>query len=259
MNNQEKREIWKRKLVELKDKATKLNHDKNILINLLNEARARQDINLDNPFYEIELREKISYINDWVKFHLKRIEKYENKLKELEGKDKDGLKREIKEEDIENSFKFIFNEIKEEKSTAEIKALKVDAEEQPIERAKRAAKEKIINIERIKEFKPQKPLVKYAIPFAVLLLIVASLFLLKPYITGHAIFGKETIYNENLNLKLNESGNYMWLVNKSGEMKSIRASGSFSGNGTARVYIEKDGRKYLIFDNKKLNNASAAS
>ena len=260
MNNQEKLGIWKRKLVELKEKITKLEQDKNILITLLNEAEAKQNINFDNPLYETELQEKISYINDWIGFHSKGIEKYGNKLKEVGGKDRGGLKREIKEEDIENSFKFIFSEVKEEKSIAEIKALKAAAEEQPIERAKWAAKEKIINIrESVKLFKAQRPLVKYAIPFAVLLLIIVSLFLLKPSITGHVIFGKETAYNENLNLKINESGNYMWLVNKSGEIKSISASGSFSGNGTVKIYIQKDGKKYLIFDNKGLNNASTTS
>ena len=254
MNNQEKLGIWKKKLIKLKENIPKLERDKKILINLLNEAKARQGIDLDNPLYEIELREKISYINDWIELHLNDVEKYENKLKELEGKDKDGLKREIKEEDIEDSFKFIFSEVKEEKSIAGIKALKVDVEKQPIERAKWTTKEKIINIrERIKEFKLQKSLVKYAIPLAVLLLIIISLVLLKPIITGFVIADEEVSYVDNINLIVNEDSDYIWELNTSIPLKSIKLSGSLENRGSAKVYVENNDVRYLVFDSNKLN------
>ena len=268
MNNKEIKEIWKRTLIELKEKVSKLNQNKNILINLLNEAKAKQTINLDNPLYEIELQEKISYVNNWIGFYLKDVEKYENRLKESEETCKEESKNKIKDEnigigtkkDLEDSFKLIFNEEVKDKPKDEIKAPEIKFKEQLIESDKTTIKEKIFNIkERIEVFKAQKQLVKYAIPFAVLLLIITSLFLFKPNISGYAVLNKETTYNSNLNLKINESGNYLWIVNKTGEIKSIMATGSFRGNGTVKIYIQKDGRKYLVFDNKKLNNTSATS
>ena len=268
MNNQEVSEIWKRKLNELREKITKLNHDKGILANLLNEAKAKQTIKFYNPLYGTELQEKISYINDWIKFHLNYVEKYEHKLKELEGAGREESKNKIKDENtgaeikegIRNSFKLIFNEAIKEKPRDEIKAAEAKARNQIIEGEKTNAKEKLFNIKGgVEAFKAQKPWVKYAIPFAVLLLVTASLFLFKPNISGYAVLSREATYNSSLNLKINESGSYAWDVNKAGEMKSIAATGSFSGNGTVKIYIEKDGKKYLIFDNKKLNNASVVS
>ena len=96
----------------------------------------------------------------------------------------------------------------------------------------------------------QKPLVKYTAPLIVLLLIITSLFLLKPFTTGYVVLSKETIYNESLGLKINESGTYEWNVKNPGSIKSLKASGSVTGNGTVKVYIEKDGEKYLIYRNK---------
>ena len=131
--------------------------------------------------------------------------------------------------DIEDLFKFIFKE-SEEKPTSDIKA---------------AIKEGFIS-----KFKAQKPLVKYAVPIIILLLIITSFFLLKPSLTGYTILSEETSYNQSLNLKINESGNYTWNVKNPGDIKSLKASGSVSGNGTVKIYIEKDGQKYLIYKNK---------
>ena len=268
MNSKETREIWKRKLNWLKAKVAKLNQDKSTLDNLLTEAKTKQTINLGNPSYETELQEKISYVNDWIGFYLKDVEKYENRLKESEGVIKEESKNKIKEEDnevetkknIEDSFKLIFNEAIKDKPKDEIKIPEIKVKEQLIQSDKTAIKEKIFNIkENIEISQAEKPLVKYAISFAVLLLIITSLFLFKPNISGYVVLGKETTYNSSLNLKINESGNYTWAVNKAGEIKSIMATGSFSGNGTVKIYIEKDGKKYLIFDNKRLNNASTVS
>ncbi len=96
----------------------------------------------------------------------------------------------------------------------------------------------------------QKPLVKHIAPLIILLLIITSLFLLKPSTTGYAVFSKETAYNESLNLKLNESGNYTWTLDKQGKISSIKTTGGVIGNGTVKIYIEKDGKKYLIYKNR---------
>ena len=94
-------------------------------------------------------------------------------------------------------------------------------------------------------------LIKYAVPVVMLLLVVSVLFLSKPEITGYVTITREKTYDDNLNLIINESGNYTWDIDKIGDISSIKASGRVKGNGTARVYIEKDGERILIYDNKK--------
>lgn len=226
MNNKEKLDIWKRRLIELKEKVRKLNDDKSILANIFDELNKKTNIKLNNLLYGIDLQEEISYLNDWVEFYSASIKKYElklNDLKEVIGKDStEDLEKEQKKE-IE-LFKFIFKE----------------AEEKPAKNFKNTIKGIIF----------QKPLIKYSIPFFVLLLIISGLFLLRPSLTGYVALGKETAYTESLNLKINESGSYKWALNKSGEIKSIKATGSVIGNGTAKIYIEKDGKRYLIYQNK---------
>ncbi|MBI2653459.1 hypothetical protein HYX02_01475 [Candidatus Woesearchaeota archaeon] len=90
------------------------------------------------------------------------------------------------------------------------------------------------------------------------LIIVLILFVLfqskKPSITGKVtgmVVSEETVLSENLNLQVNESGTYEWEVKNPGNIKSLKATGSASANGTARVYIEKNGTRYLLFDSTK--------
>ncbi|MBI2649725.1 hypothetical protein HYX04_00250 [Candidatus Woesearchaeota archaeon] len=97
---------------------------------------------------------------------------------------------------------------------------------------------------------------KQKIPGSAVILIIALIFLgiflfQKPGITGKVIQGKETIFSESLNLQVNESGDYEWNVKNPGSIRSLKATGSVTSNGTAKVYIEKNGSKYLLFDSTK--------
>ena len=86
------------------------------------------------------------------------------------------------------------------------------------------------------------------------LIIFATLLILtikNPSITGNVILGKETVYSDNLNIQKNESGTYEWNVKNPGSIRSIKATGSVTSNGTAKVYIEKNGTRYLLFDSSK--------
>ncbi|MBI2649726.1 hypothetical protein HYX04_00255 [Candidatus Woesearchaeota archaeon] len=222
--NSEITESCKRKLAELEGKISKLNADKIILVNLLNETKAKHNLKLSDPLQDIDLQEEISYLNDWIKFHSQDIEKYKAKLKNAEQAGIEANERilDAQEKSVEESFKFIFKE----------KGLKPTIKE------------------RLVKFKAQKPLFAYAIPFIVLALIITSLFLFKPSVVGYVVLSKETAYNESLNLRVNESGAYEWNVRNPGSIKSLKASGSVVGNGTVKVYIEKDGKRYLIYQNK---------
>ncbi len=212
MNN-ELIEHLKRKLNELEEKVKEINEHKFILINILNELNKKTNIKLNNSLYDIDLQEEISYLNDWIEFYLKNTEKYETKLKRIENTI-DKVELEDKIEGLEHR-----------------------------EKVKTKVKESFI------KFKAQKSF-KYAIPIVILLLLTTSLFLLKPSIVGYVTLEKETTYNENLNLVINESDTYDWNIKNLGNIKSLKASGSVIGNGTVKVYIEKDGKKYLIYTNK---------
>jgi hypothetical protein len=89
-----------------------------------------------------------------------------------------------------------------------------------------------------------KQKISTGIVFAVIALTLLGLYAFnKPAITGRVIEGKETVFSENLNLHVNESGTYEWDVKNPGSIKSLKLSGSVSSNGSAKVYIEKNGTR----------------
>ena len=90
-----------------------------------------------------------------------------------------------------------------------------------------------------------------AVVLIISLIFLGILIFQKPVITGKVVQGKETVFSENLKLQVNESGTYEWNVKNPGSIKSLKATGSVTSNGTARVYIEKNGSKYLLFDSTK--------
>lgn len=196
----------KRKLIELEEKIKQLNNQKSILLFISIEIDKNTNPKLNSLFYAIDLKDEISYLNDWIEFYSKRKERCISKLRKSEQTVGKGTLEEVKSEEIK---------------------------------------------ERVEEFKAQKPLIKYGVPFIVLLLVITSLFWLKPSITGLVTLTKETAYSDKLSLKINESGSYTWTLGKAGKITSIKATGSVAGNGTVKIYIEKDGKRYLIFDNKQ--------
>ena len=204
-------------MLELEAKVNNLNIQKFVLNNIADEANKRTNIKLSNILQGIDLQEEISSISDWIEFYSKEIERCKAKLKRLE---------QAEEEHIKDSFKLVFRE------------------------AKPFAISEKLNINEIIAKFSQKQLFKYTIPTVVLLVVAASLFLFKPSLTGFVTLTKETIYKDSLNLKINESTTYEWQPRNIGGIKSIRATGSIEDNGSAKIYIEKDGKRYLIYQNK---------
>jgi len=93
----------------------------------------------------------------------------------------------------------------------------------------------------------------YTVPIILLLLITGILFVSQPEITGYVTLTQEKTYTDNLDLIVNESGNYTWTIDQEADIKSILANGKVKGNGTVKIYIEKNGERYLIYDNKEEN------
>lgn len=233
-------EHWKRKLAELDEKIRKLEAE----LEANNNLKLKGSFEKSGLFEENGLDEKISYLNEWIDFNRKEKIKCEAKLKGAEEAAKP-KETPVLEKDAA-AFDLIFGSVGQEepKSGASKAKPEIPAKEAPV-------KESGIRIWAIKPLiKDCQPALKYALPFALLLLVIASLFFMKPEITGHAVLSKEAEYNYSLNLKINESGNYTWDLGKPVNIKSIKASGSVAGNGSVKVYIEKGGKKYLIFDNE---------
>ena len=87
---------------------------------------------------------------------------------------------------------------------------------------------------------------------AMIVIISGILIFKKPSITGFAVLTEENIYDDNLNLVVNESKKVVWNLRNPGDLKTIKATGAISRNGTAKVYIEKDGEKVMLFDSTKV-------
>src|SRR3989338_6773225 len=83
-----------------------------------------------------------------------------------------------------------------------------------------------------------------------LALLVFSLIIITA-IEVMAASSNQTIASDNVNMQVNQSGTYQWNVSNPGNITSLKATGSVSSNGTAKVYIEKDGKRYLVFDSTK--------
>ncbi len=97
----------------------------------------------------------------------------------------------------------------------------------------------------------QKPHRIEVLLFLIALVIVgAGLYFLGPSITGFVI--KEFSYEDEPNLVITTSGNYTWQLKDIGDLRYVKFDGSITTYGKARVYIEDNGIRYLIFDSTRI-------
>jgi len=92
------------------------------------------------------------------------------------------------------------------------------------------------------------------ISMLIFVLLGLGLYHFSPQITGFVT--KEFAYSEPANLVVASSGSYQWTPENAGELLSLRIDGSLTNNGTARVYLESNGAKKLVFDSSRLGEAS---
>ncbi len=91
--------------------------------------------------------------------------------------------------------------------------------------------------------------------FLIALFIVSfGLYYLGPSITGFVI--KEFSYTDDVNLVVTSNGNYTWQI-PAGDLRYAKLDGSVTTYGKARVYIESNGIKYLIFDSTRIGEEKA--
>lgn len=98
------------------------------------------------------------------------------------------------------------------------------------------------------------------IEFGLFLIAIAiagiAIYYLGPSITGFVI--KEFSYADDLNLVITSSGNYTWQLKDIGALKSAKLDGRVTTYGKARVYIESNGMRYLLFDSTSIGEAKKA-
>lgn len=199
---------------------------------------------------EIEIPSKEEIEREWEKEQFKK----EAKELELEAKEKEEAIVEEKQQEAAKEASNIEGFLGVEEKDIEKQWGK---EEHKVKERKPKLKEKLALLkESIRDvFRGRKihnkELVKYTVPIILLLLATSVLFIYKPEITSYVTLTQEKTYTDNLNLVINESGNYTWTPDNIGSIQSIKASGRVSGNGTVRIYVEKDGQRYPLYDSKK--------
>jgi len=86
----------------------------------------------------------------------------------------------------------------------------------------------------------------------VLIVLAGSYFYLEPVITGLITVERQFNYSDSLNLVVNSSSEYNWSLEQHGSLMSIKLNGKMEDRGSAKVYIENNDKRYLIFDSNLL-------
>ena len=171
----------------------------------------------------------------------------ESKSKQQERTESESFDAEKTDEEGETSEEKTVGE--KESSELPVKAIKSDLSEQ--KDTKKISKTYLDDEKKDERKNKVKKVFGYLLPLGILLLVLSVFYFSGPGITGNIVLEEKKTYQDNLNLTVNQTGNYTWGINQTGYIESIKATGRVEGNGTVKIYIEKDGQRYLIFDNKK--------
>ena len=95
------------------------------------------------------------------------------------------------------------------------------------------------------------PAFKFAAIMLAIVMIVAGFYLIKPIFTGSAVQEKENVYVDRIGQEFISSSEYGWQSENAGLLKSFRISGAMDNSTAAKIYLESDGTRYLVFDTLK--------
>jgi hypothetical protein len=94
----------------------------------------------------------------------------------------------------------------------------------------------------------------------ILVALLVIVWFAGPTITG--FITKEVSYTEQPSLVVTTSGEYQWTPKEEGELLSLKVDGSLTNNGSARVYLESNNIRKLVFDSSRVTegqNETAAA
>src|SRR3989344_1532201 len=80
--------------------------------------------------------------------------------------------------------------------------------------------------------------------FIISLILISSIFYLKPTILGFTAKQEKQEFSQPLNLELSKSTDYEWKLENLGELNSVKLSGSVQGDGQVKIYLNN----FLILD-----------
>lgn len=90
----------------------------------------------------------------------------------------------------------------------------------------------------------------------IITIVILSLFIKNSSITGQVVkemdVSGETTHYYQLGLEINNNSEYLWVLNESTDLRSIKLNGYIEQEAIVKVYITNDNKKYLIFDSNKL-------
>ncbi|GAF99560.1 unnamed protein product, partial [marine sediment metagenome] len=106
-------------------------------------------------------------------------------------------------------------------------------------------------IRQLEAAKPRSWTDSAIITLLAIIIVMLSISFIGVQLTGLAIFGDRVSYEDNIGLMFENSTTHTWEPANKGELYSIKLSGTIIGNGTVKVYLERKGNRYLIFDSSK--------
>ncbi|MEA2038015.1 MAG: hypothetical protein U9O94_11005, partial [Nanoarchaeota archaeon] len=89
---------------------------------------------------------------------------------------------------------------------------------------------------------------KSIITTAVLIVLAILFSFIEPTIIGYVVKGTTLSYSDDVSLVVSSDRDYTWFLEHPGDVTSVRVDGRIQDQGSAKVYIEKDGVRYLIYD-----------
>jgi len=107
-------------------------------------------------------------------------------------------------------------------------------------------------LQKIETTQPTPPSHTATATMLTVLVLIMGLGLLQNNITGFVTFGEQNNYLDEIGLKFEENTVYTWQPENTGEIQNIKLTGTVEGKGTAKVYIERNGKKILILDSNKI-------
>ena len=91
----------------------------------------------------------------------------------------------------------------------------------------------------------------YVVFLICLAIAIISFLFMRPVLTGYITITKIYNYTENMELTLNESDEYLWILQNKGNLKKVSINARFSGDGFAKAYLRHNDTDYLIFDSSQ--------
>ncbi len=71
-----------------------------------------------------------------------------------------------------------------------------------------------------------------------------------PELSG-SVVGVEKIKSDPVNVVFDRTGDYIWVLPEKVSISSLKVSGEFEDKGLVKIFVEKEGERYLLFDSSK--------